>query len=122
MTDNAAREIKGRVARDDEDAVSPLYHIEPGHIDLDVMREPSALKGLAQEFARELRRDFQSCAQSPQTSIWQRSCGSGPPPWQRPMRTDPDLALVVENWDRLPEAIRSGIMAMIRAASKEAER
>ena len=27
-----------------------------------------------------------------------------------------DLALVVESWDRLPEAIRSGIVAMVRAA------
>ncbi len=58
MTDDAAREIKRRVARDDEDAVPPLYHIQPGYIDLNVMREPSALKGLAQEFTRELRRRF----------------------------------------------------------------
>lgn len=29
----------------------------------------------------------------------------------------PDLALVVESWDRLPEAVRAGIVAMVRAAS-----
>jgi hypothetical protein len=30
----------------------------------------------------------------------------------------PDLALVVESWDGLPEAIRTGIVAMVRAAMK----
>jgi len=29
---------------------------------------------------------------------------------------DPDLAVVVEAWPKLPEAIRAGILAMIRAA------
>ncbi|MDA0991881.1 MAG: hypothetical protein O3A51_14165 [Verrucomicrobia bacterium] len=29
---------------------------------------------------------------------------------------DPDLAAVVEAWPKLPEAIRAGILAMIRAA------
>jgi hypothetical protein len=28
----------------------------------------------------------------------------------------PDLALVVERWEALPEAIRAGILAMVRAA------
>jgi hypothetical protein len=32
--------------------------------------------------------------------------------------SDPDLAVVIEAWDRLPEAIRAGIVAMVRAASK----
>jgi hypothetical protein len=31
-------------------------------------------------------------------------------------RKSPDLALLVERWDGLPEAIRAGIAAMIRAA------
>jgi hypothetical protein len=30
--------------------------------------------------------------------------------------TDPDLAIVVDAWDRLPEAVRAGIVAMVRAA------
>ena len=30
-----------------------------------------------------------------------------------------DLALVVEAWDGLPEAIRAGILAMVKAARKE---
>ena len=30
-------------------------------------------------------------------------------------RESPDLALLLERWDTLPEAIRTGIMAMIRA-------
>jgi hypothetical protein len=30
---------------------------------------------------------------------------------------DPDLATVVENWDRLPEAVRAGIVAMVKAVS-----
>jgi hypothetical protein len=33
-------------------------------------------------------------------------------------QTDPDLAAIIDAWDRLPEAIRAGIMAMVRAASK----
>jgi hypothetical protein len=32
-------------------------------------------------------------------------------------RNDPDLAAVIEAWDRLPEAIRAGILAMVQAAS-----
>jgi hypothetical protein len=28
-----------------------------------------------------------------------------------------DLSLVVENWDRLPEAVRAGIVAMVKAAT-----
>jgi hypothetical protein len=31
-------------------------------------------------------------------------------------RQSPDLAAVVEAWDRLPEPIRQGIVAMVRAA------
>jgi hypothetical protein len=30
---------------------------------------------------------------------------------------DPDLALIVGAWDRLPEAVRPGIVAMVKAAS-----
>jgi hypothetical protein len=29
---------------------------------------------------------------------------------------DPDFAIVAESWDRLPELIRQGIVAMVRAA------
>jgi hypothetical protein len=32
---------------------------------------------------------------------------------------DPRLAAVIEAWNRLPEATRAGIMAMIGAASNE---
>jgi hypothetical protein len=31
--------------------------------------------------------------------------------------SDPDLALIVDEWRRLPEAVRAGIVAMVRAAS-----
>ena len=31
-------------------------------------------------------------------------------------QTDPDLAAVIAAWDRLPEAVRAGIVAMVRAA------
>ena len=31
-----------------------------------------------------------------------------------------DLALVAERWDGLPEAIRAGIMAMVKTAAREA--
>jgi hypothetical protein len=33
-------------------------------------------------------------------------------------QTDADLAAVVDAWDRLPEAVRSGIVAMVKAASR----
>ena len=32
-------------------------------------------------------------------------------------KTDPDLAAIVAAWPELPQAIRSGILAMVRAAS-----
>ena len=32
-------------------------------------------------------------------------------------QNDPDLAAVIEAWDRLPEAIRAGIMAIVTASS-----
>jgi hypothetical protein len=31
-------------------------------------------------------------------------------------QTDPDLAAVIDAWDRLPEAVKAGIVAMVRAA------
>ena len=31
---------------------------------------------------------------------------------------DPDLAAVIDAWDRLPEAVRAGIVAMVKAAVK----
>lgn len=31
---------------------------------------------------------------------------------------DPELAVVVDAWARLPEALRTGILAMIRAAAE----
>jgi hypothetical protein len=33
-------------------------------------------------------------------------------------QANPDLAAVIDAWDRLPEAIRAGIVAMVQAASK----
>jgi hypothetical protein len=32
-------------------------------------------------------------------------------------QTDPNLATVVDAWDRLPEAVRAGIVAMVKAAA-----
>jgi hypothetical protein len=32
-------------------------------------------------------------------------------------RSNPDLTLVVERWDSLPDAVRAGIVAMVKAAS-----
>jgi hypothetical protein len=34
---------------------------------------------------------------------------------------DPDLAAVISAWDRLPEAVRAGIVAMVKAASGSEE-
>jgi hypothetical protein len=35
-------------------------------------------------------------------------------------RKSPDLALIVERWDTLPEVLRAGILAMIRGCKPEA--
>jgi hypothetical protein len=35
--------------------------------------------------------------------------------------SDPDLALVIERWEALPDAIRAGILAMVRAATADHE-
>jgi hypothetical protein len=32
---------------------------------------------------------------------------------------DPDLATVVDAWDRLPQAVCAGIVAMVKAASRK---
>ncbi len=32
------------------------------------------------------------------------------------LQNDPDLALIVERWSELPEAVRAGILAMVRAS------
>jgi hypothetical protein len=32
-------------------------------------------------------------------------------------KTDPNLAAVIDAWDRLPEAVRAGIVAIVEAAS-----
>jgi hypothetical protein len=40
-------------------------------------------------------------------------------PAKPPLPADPDLALVVDSWHRLPEPIRAGILAMVKAASGE---
>jgi hypothetical protein len=33
------------------------------------------------------------------------------------VQKEPDLAMVVKRWDSLPEAVRAGIVAMVKAAS-----
>jgi hypothetical protein len=40
---------------------------------------------------------------------------SQPVPYKSPL--PPDLAAVIEAWDRLPEAIRAGIVAMVKAST-----
>ena len=32
---------------------------------------------------------------------------------------DPDLALIIERWEHLPEAVKTGIMAMVKATEGE---
>jgi hypothetical protein len=34
-------------------------------------------------------------------------------------QNDPDLAAVVDAWPKLPEALKAGIVAMVRAASRD---
>jgi len=34
------------------------------------------------------------------------------------VETDPDLAVVIRKWGLLPEAVRAGIVAMVKAASR----
>jgi hypothetical protein len=35
---------------------------------------------------------------------------------QRAASDDPDLAAIIDAWDRLPEAVRASIMMLVRAA------
>ena len=35
---------------------------------------------------------------------------------QRAASNDPDLTAVIDAWDRLPDAVRAGILAMVRAS------
>jgi hypothetical protein len=42
--------------------------------------------------------------------------GTPAAPGQRTARTDPDLAAVMAAWPDLPEPIRAGILAMVRAS------
>jgi hypothetical protein len=37
---------------------------------------------------------------------------------QRAKSNDPDLTVVVDAWDRLPEAVRASILMLVKAASK----
>jgi hypothetical protein len=36
---------------------------------------------------------------------------------EKPLTPDSDLTLVIDAWDRLPEAVRAGILAMVRASA-----
>lgn len=36
-------------------------------------------------------------------------------------KTDPDLAHLIEAWPGLPDALKAGILAMVKAAVKEAQ-
>ena len=38
---------------------------------------------------------------------------------QRAASNDPGLAAVMDAWDRLPKAVRAGIVAMVKAALPE---
>ncbi|MCH9035571.1 MAG: hypothetical protein IID42_13900 [Planctomycetes bacterium] len=38
------------------------------------------------------------------------------------LQNDPDLAAVISTWPELPEAVRAGIVAMVKAASAGTER
>ena len=42
-----------------------------------------------------------------------------PVPYKSPL--PPDLAALIEAWDRLPEAIRAGIVAMVKASEQPLE-
>ena len=43
--------------------------------------------------------------------------GEGPSRFpSTPVQIDPDLTAVVDSWSRLPEAVRAGILAMVRAS------
>ncbi|NOS99622.1 MAG: hypothetical protein HOP29_03240 [Phycisphaerales bacterium] len=53
------------------------------------------------------------------TDAWTKyGTKSAPEPAGMNDRTDPELAAVVAAWPTLPDAIRAGIVAMVRAAAK----
>jgi len=45
------------------------------------------------------------------SAVQSENCSSPPPP-------DPSVDLVIEAWPKLPEAIREGILAMVRVAAE----
>ena len=59
--------------------------------------------GLANRCADELSTDRVSTCDSPKSNDTKNDT------------KDPDLALVIDAWPELPEAVRAGIMAMVRA-------
>ena len=65
----------------------------------------------------------------PQVTVPPASCGNCPPRWQRRSCAarnqarlnapkDPDLAAVVDAWPDLPEALKAGIVAMVKATAR----
>ena len=53
------------------------------------------------------------------TSTYDKSDSRLPPSLPEILRDRPDLAAVVAAWDDLPNAIRAGILAMVRAAGAD---
>ena len=63
---------------------------------------------VSHEAATQLRKP------SPSLAAQGKRAARNSPPLDAP--TDPDLAAVVEAWPELPEALKAGIMAMVKAA------
>jgi hypothetical protein len=63
------------------------------------------------------RHKFKSRNVQPNVSIHQESL-IDPPCIHDTCQTDPDLARIVAAWPGLPEAIKAGIVAMVKAAGK----
>jgi hypothetical protein len=54
-----------------------------------------------------------------ENTISRSSCGAQYGALRNPdPRTDPDLGAIVAAWSELPEAIKAGILAMVKAAAK----
>ncbi len=49
--------------------------------------------------------------------VLRRGSPAGAAPWQRAAQPDPHLASVINAWDRLPAAVRAGIVAMVKAVA-----
>ncbi len=108
------------------DSCARRADVKPGHPH--EVNRPSlgaiidATAGVAQLVERQPSK-LQACSASPEKP----GTSDGTPPTtssspssraQNPSTTDPDLVMLIDAWPLLPEAVKAGILAMVRAVQQ----